>query len=402
MNAYPFRRTAILPVSVILTLLMLVLVPAQAQHSLQTDDGNDHIGIIEGPTSGASVQVYTLPSGGGTLLTTNSGGSIPSGAYLAFPDDNSHSGFTYTGYRQTVGGNEWTVKATMPTSRYAAGSAVVSSKMYVVGGTDNTVELTANEEYDPVTNSWASKANMPTARANPGVASVGGLLYSIGGFQSPNIYHTLNEEYDPVANTWATRAAMPTARNGAEATESGGKLYLIGGNVGATYMNTNEEYTPPPGNTWAAKANMPTARGGLICGMIGDKIYCVGGEILGSNLTTNEEYDPSNNTWAARASLPVGTSRACGAASSSNLYFFTGLINNLGNHVDDTRIYTPPPVNAWTTGTSIPNMRGSATASIIGNIIYVTGGYTNNGATLHNETDAYTIDGLSLYWFNKD
>ena len=376
-------------------------VPMLAQHSLQVDDGNGHYTIIQGPTTGTPVQTYSLPSGGGTILTSNSGGTIPSGAYLAFPDNGSHSGFTYTGFSSQVGYDVWATQATMPTARFGAASAVVSSKLYVLGGSNNVIQFASNEVYDPSTNSWATLANMPTARQNPAAASFSNKIYCIGGYLNPN-YLTTNEEYDPTTNTWAVKAAMPTARTGLAIAGAGGKLYAIGGNLFGGYMQTNEEYTPPPGNSWVAKANMPTGRDGFVAGTIGSKIYCIGGSILGSNLTTNEEYDPTLNSWATRASLPVGTSRACGAVYNGSLYFFTGLINNLGTHVADTRVYTPPPTDSWGTRASIPNMRGSAVAGNIGNFIYVVGGYLNNGAIVYNLNDQYSPTGIPFFWFTKN
>src|SRR5579883_2074197 len=46
---------------------------ASAQHSLQLDDGSGHYSTISASSSGGT---YTLPSGGGTLLTSASVSSV--------------------------------------------------------------------------------------------------------------------------------------------------------------------------------------------------------------------------------------------------------------------------------------------------------------------------------------
>jgi hypothetical protein len=58
--------------------LSMISVCADAQHSLQLDDGAGHYSVITAATSGA-VTNFSLPNGGGTLLTS---GSLPSLAWM--------------------------------------------------------------------------------------------------------------------------------------------------------------------------------------------------------------------------------------------------------------------------------------------------------------------------------
>lgn len=58
--------------------LTVLSVCAYAQHSLQLDDGAGHYSIITGATSG-TVTTFSLPNGGGTLLTS---GSLPALAWM--------------------------------------------------------------------------------------------------------------------------------------------------------------------------------------------------------------------------------------------------------------------------------------------------------------------------------
>ena len=105
--------------------------------------------------------------------------------------------------------------------RYTA-SAVISGKLYVVGG-QGTAAL---EMYDPATNRWTARAGMSTARQAPGAATIGGVLYVVGGFDGGN-YLASAEAYDPATKTWGpvepaftTRANRARPRSGRCSTPS--------------------------------------------------------------------------------------------------------------------------------------------------------------------------------------
>ena len=90
----------------------------------------------------------------------------------------------------------------MPTGRcYAACGAINNpsdgtSKIYVIGGTSISDELTTNEEYDPGANSWTTKTSMPMARCIIRAGVVNNKIYIVGGVNDGVSFDT-NEEYDP-------------------------------------------------------------------------------------------------------------------------------------------------------------------------------------------------------------
>ena len=71
--------------------------------------------------------------------------------------------------------------------RINSGVAVVSGKIYVVGGesVDNNM-LNTVEVYDPATNAWTAAAPMGMARDSFGVAVLGGKIYAAGGYDGDN------------------------------------------------------------------------------------------------------------------------------------------------------------------------------------------------------------------------
>lgn len=54
--------------------------------------------------------------------------------------------------------------------------------MYIIGGSDGTQSLATTEIYDPNDGIWSPGPNMTTPRANVGVAVVSNRLYAVGGF----------------------------------------------------------------------------------------------------------------------------------------------------------------------------------------------------------------------------
>ena len=100
------------------------------------------------------------------------------------------------------------------------------------------------EEYDPVTDDWTTKASMPTSRT--AVASaVNGVIYVIGGIGGGSILSTV-EAYDPVTDVWTTKTSMPTSRTFLSTSAVNGKIYAIGGALGAPWngISTVEAYDP--------------------------------------------------------------------------------------------------------------------------------------------------------------
>lgn len=258
----------------------------------------------------------------------------------------------------------WTTKASMPTARYAMGSAVLNNKIYVIGGNNASGTVATVEEYDPSTDTWTTKPNMPTARG-PATAVVNYKIYVIGGGDIKTV-----EEYDPVVNTWTTKNPMPTMRQPYVAAVNN-KIYAVGGyNTITGSLSTNEEYDPAS-NTWTVKTSMPTARNSTPVAAGNDKVYAIGGEYSpNSPLSTVEEYDPSTNTWATKANMPTARRGPATAVINNKIYVIGGSNTSSLTKVE---LYDPT-TNTWTTKASMPTARGYLGLVVVNNKIYAIGG----------------------------
>ena len=330
-----------------------------------------------------------------------SAGGIPSGAYIAFPDSNPRTGFTYTGVIENIEG--WTTKASMPTPRERLATAVVNNIIYTIGGySDITSYLSTNEAYDPATNSWTTKASMPTRRDGFGVAVVNNIIYAIGGcgVNCPPVNENVNEAYDPSTDTWTTKAPMPTRRADLAAAVVNNIIYAIGGFttfpdlLNPQVIPVNEAYDPST-DTWTTKAPMPTPRAAFAAAVVNNIIYTIGGDSTSTNfLSTNEAYDPSTDTWTTKAPMPTGRSALAAAVLNNKIYAIGGFN---GNPLSTNEAYDPS-TNTWTAKTPMPTPRYNLAAAVVNNKIYAIGGRGVYSQLSTNEAYPFV---LTLYWFQK-
>ena len=68
----------------------------------------------------------------------------------------------------------------MSAARSTAGVAVLSGKLYAVGGRDSISCLSSMECYDPHRNRWSTCAPMSQRRGGVGVAVCNGKLFAVG------------------------------------------------------------------------------------------------------------------------------------------------------------------------------------------------------------------------------
>ena len=131
----------------------------------------------------------------------------------------------------------------MSHSGYGYNAAVLSNKLYIVGGIerreDRWVSLNTAEVYDPVTNSWNQIANMICSRYQPACTAMDGKLYVCGGSKDKRPLSSC-ESYDPVTKSWESLPNMKTSRTFAAAVCFGGKIYITGGDNDQGTLNCVE------------------------------------------------------------------------------------------------------------------------------------------------------------------
>ncbi|TSA57393.1 kelch-like protein [bacterium] len=145
----------------------------------------------------------------------------------------------------------WTTKASIPNAVYACVSAVVDSKLFVIGGETFSGGV-LNQIYDPETDTWSSGKNMTIKMHGMAAAATTGTLapkriYVMGGMEALSLEAlSTNQIYDPETDTWSTGTAMPDPRIGLAVAAVNDTIYAIGGSPGYGEM----QYEPPTATTW--------------------------------------------------------------------------------------------------------------------------------------------------------
>ncbi len=266
-----------------------------------------------------------------------------------------------------VSEDSWVSKAPMKIARGALGVAVVSGKIYAIGGSSQDARLSTtrefldvNEEYDPETGTWAFKKAMPTPRAAFAVAVYQNKIYCIGGYIDSEVVTGVNEVYDPATDTWETKTSMPSARGFLTANVVGDKIYLIGGSP-PEIVNVNEVYDPET-DTWTTKAQRLVAVEPASA-VFNNKIYQVGSWL--------QIYDPETNAWGYGASKPLSLGGVYGTAVTTGVFAPKQIYVIGENRVG---IYNPEN-NTWTIAAQNTKHQKDFGVAVVNDRIYVVGGY---------------------------
>jgi N-acetylneuraminic acid mutarotase len=110
----------------------------------------------------------------------------------------------------------WETKAPMPTRRSGLEANVVNGKIYLIGGQIQSsifdISLcNLNEVYDPATDSWTTKAAIPIPARDYASAVIGSKIYVLGGFAGSVFNCRQNQIYDTVSDDWNQGVSLPSS-----------------------------------------------------------------------------------------------------------------------------------------------------------------------------------------------
>ncbi len=226
---------------------------------------------------------------------------------------------------------------------------------------------------------WKPILSMPVSRGYFGVAELGGKVYVAGGLRIAIGFTALSEVdvFDLAAKRWSRATDLPTPRWAHVLVASQGRLYVAGGTTstdGPAGMTTSVVAYDPATALWSLSASMPEARMWPAGFALAGSVHVWGGSPDGTNDSTDSRfaYSPDSNTWTTLSPMPIPRV-AFGAAVIGDSVFLTGGWRNLP---DVTRF-------DGTTGTwsGMPEMRyprgGHGSAAAKGEV-FVVGGVTAN------------------------
>jgi N-acetylneuraminic acid mutarotase len=238
----------------------------------------------------------------------------------------------------------WTTKTPMPTVRIGFAIATYQNMIYVFGGCSGFNQVSgypinctgANEVYNPATDSWENRAPMPTARAELQANEVNGKIYLIGGTLPSGNVSNATEVYSSSSDSWSTTAPIPTAVGLYASAVVDNKIYIEGGGQsGPSIGDLNQIYNPET-NVWTLGEPLPAplavwAAAGATSGVFApSRLYVIGGTTDGINGTNiNQIYDPQANRWTTGASMTTPRGALAVTVANDTLYAIGGTDNFL-------------------------------------------------------------------------
>lgn len=294
---------------------------------------------------------------------------------------------------------DWELITDIPTKREDFSTAVVDGRIYLIGGTlienrKGPFGMSLVEIYDPENDSWGKGADMPTARAKPTTAVIDGRIYVMGGYsgidghgENFKILKTV-EVYDPLTDTWEGKKDMSIRRILFGVGVVAGKIYTVGGYVhpadtepGAPKRIDLVEAYDPATDMWIERANMPTKRAALGVEVVNDHIYAIGGRGWppvgnrgGPFLTVIEEYDPKTNRWRKEKDMPDVRLSFSTAVVGNAIYLIGGFVwqGRYTENVMTVDVYNPV-TDKWSNIPSMPRSLNPWGTEIVNGTIYVFG-----------------------------
>lgn len=134
-------------------------------------------------------------------------------------------------YRYNPVTDTWVSRAAPPSeaqwSQAKSGTGgAINGKFYLVGANSRL------HVYDPMSNTWEAKASMSASRSGMKAAMLSGKLFLVGGsewwsdFPLPTL-----EVYNPLTNMWARKAPLPVGTSEGAAASAEGRLHYVAGRV---------------------------------------------------------------------------------------------------------------------------------------------------------------------------
>jgi len=201
----------------------------------------------------------------------------------------------------------WQTLASMPTPRADLTANVVGDKIYLIGGKiySNTSpyysQTDITQVYDIKTNTWSTNTSMPIALQGYASAVVGTKIYIIGGSrQSISGIDTSTSTlqiYDTQTGLWTTGQPInyPSSYGTAIVTTgvmASTKIYYVGGFSVETFSDKTQIYDVAQ-DSWSDGPKMLTPRAYLGAVAVNDVLYIMGG-LDGKNwLNANEALEPA-------------------------------------------------------------------------------------------------------------
>ena len=326
----------------------------------------------------------------------------------------------------------WGTSNSLPGSMSHAAVFMTNSRIYVAGGTTNSVG-NANVYSCPVNADgslgvWVTETSLPGILSGSQCVVTKSRVYLLGGHNGSawvGTVYTAVINADGTIGAWTTGTSLPTTIGYSSSVVTKNRVYLLGGYIGGNYVSST--YSAPINTdgtigTWALGTALSTSLAISIPVVVRNKIYLIGGYLSaaytgttlvasfsggsndysqyyseddtnfvmpGSGKPWQQQYQ-TNNThvgditgWSAAGNLPVVLMASQACVTKNRVYMVGG---STAGDTTTASVYTAPintdgTLGSWTATTSLPAAVSRACSCITKNRFYLFGGY-RGGASL--------------------
>lgn len=265
---------------------------------------------------------------------------------------------------------EWVQSTPMAIGRILPGVAVLNSKIYVVGGEQESQILANGEWFDTQADSWNKMASMVVPRCEFGLCALNGYLYAVGGWVGEDIGGSI-ERYDPLNDEWRLIGELPEPRFSMGVVSYEGCIYMVGGCTHARrHLQDLISFDPATGE-WCTLKPMLVPRSQMGVAVLDGYLYVVGGNNRHHEaLQSVERYSFAENEWTKVPHMHIGRASPAVAAADGVLYVIGGDETHEVNFyraqitISSVECYDPQ-TNKWRDCPPLPESRSEAGAVVV-------------------------------------
>lgn len=320
----------------------------------------------------------------------------------------------------------WTpLPTSLNTPRYSHALVVAGGNIYAIGGYRGDAYLKSVERATVDLRSgdlspWQTESSLQLARSGVAAVAHGHFLYALGGAIGPEDrkdpgVERVTVKPDGRLGDWQIISSLSTARSGAAAVVANGYIYVFAGHTGTKPLASVEGAALTTDGSlegWGRASDMVRARYGHGTVATSTWLYSVGGDD-GNNALSSVERAPINSDgslgpWQETSPLAYAHSGAAvamatvitGTTTAKYIYAIGGRDGQrYYDRVEGAVIAVDGSLGTWQEGPHLTRPRYEATAVVMGNYLYVLGGYDQEGNVLNSvERAAIKTDGTLSSW----
>lgn len=255
--------------------------------------------------------------------------------------------------------DEWRFLCKIKHLRHHHAIATIGGFLYIAGGEATNSQqppVSSVHRYDPRTGKWLQVASMRKPRESFQLVALNGMLYAVGGRISQEESLAEVECYNPASDAWEDVAPLSSARRSVAVAAYNGRIYAVGGS-GNRMISSKVERFNPALNQWESRQPLSQPRFFAQLAPIGNKLFLVGGATVdkAGNIkcaTTLECYTPSTDMWTVVAPMLTPRAEAGLAVLGNKLYVIGGYSWDIGQRLSSIEMYDANR-DEWTLVTEI-------------------------------------------------